>query len=221
MHKILAPLALHLILVQQEYRYRFGNHPYPPGLLCCPCVSSPAFCTKQIAYRDFMQLRQINKQQYRSHLNVIMISSIALFSAMGVGFSTILIYFFGKAPGENFYLNLTGVATAGLIAAVVLKKLKHTRYFDEVAYVWDLKYELNLIHRKFRQIQKAAAQNDHTAAICMLYHYEGSRQLWLLDDNVLNLQELETEFSQFEQKIRQAGLNVSASDYRRHMLEHF
>lgn len=168
-----------------------------------------------------MQLRQIDKHRYRSHLNMVIVCSIALFSALGVGISTMLIYFFGNAPGENFYLNLTGVAIAGVIAATVLKRLKHTRYFHEVAYVWDLKYELNLIHRRFRQLQKAAGQFEPTAVVCMLYHYEGSRQLWLLDDNVINLQELEADMAQFDSKIRQAGLALCASQYRREMLEQF
>lgn len=168
-----------------------------------------------------MQLHQIDKLRYRSHLNVIIVCSIATFAAAGVGLSTLLIALVGNPPGENFMLNLLGVGTAGLIAFLVLKKLKHTDYFREVSYVWDLKYELNLIHRKFTKIQKAAASLDHSAIICLMFHYEGSRQLWLLDDNVLNLQELELEQLQFDSKVRHAGIEASAAQYRRELLEQF
>ncbi len=168
-----------------------------------------------------MQLRHIDKLRYRSHLNAIIVCSIAAFCALGVGFSALLIEVIGNPPGENFLLNLVGVGTAGVIAFWVLKSLKHTDYFREVAYVWDLKYELNLIHRKFAKIQKAAASLDRSAIICLLFHYEGSRQLWLLDDNVLNLQELEVEQLQFDSKIRHAGIDASAQQYSRELLEQF
>lgn len=168
-----------------------------------------------------MQLIPIDKRRYRSHLNVIIVCSIIAFATLGVGLSSLLIAVVGNPPGENFLLNLIGVGTAGFLALVVLKKLKTTEYFREVSYVWDLKYELNLIHRKFQNVKKAAAALDHSAIICLMFHYEGSRQLWLLDDNVLNLQELETEQLQFDSKVRHAGIDASPSQYCRDLLEQF
>ena len=55
----------------------------------------------------------------------------------------------------------------------------------------------------------------------MLYNLYGSKQLWQLDDNTLNLQELELELIQLEHKIQSCGLSLKASDYRRTMLDNF
>ncbi len=168
-----------------------------------------------------MQLTEIDKNTYRSHLNVVIVGAVAVFSGLGVGISTLLIHWFGIPDGDNFYLNLAGVCAGGAIAALCLRQLKNTRYFYEVAYVWDLKHELNLINRKMLMLKKAAEAGDPDALTVLLYSFSGSRQLWLLDDNLLNLQELELELIQLEDKIRALGLKIDAANYQRQLLDKF
>lgn len=168
-----------------------------------------------------MQLKQIDKDRYRSHFNVVIVFAVAVFSALGVGFSALLIRWFGVAGGDNFYLNLLGVATAALLSVLTLRALKSTAYFYELAYIWDLKQELNLINRKQLKLKAAVAANDPDAITIMLYNLTGSRQLWLLDDNVLNLQELELELIQLEHQIKNLGLQISAEQYNRNLLQKF
>lgn len=168
-----------------------------------------------------MQLKQIDKDRYRSHFNVVIVFAVAVFSALGVGFSALLIRFFGEAGGDNFYLNLLGVATAAVLSVLTLRALKSTSYFYELAYIWDLKQELNLINRKHLKLKAAVAANDPDAITIMLYNLTGSRQLWLLDDNVLNLQELELELIQLEHQIKNLGLQISAEQYNRNLLQKF
>lgn len=57
--------------------------------------------------------------------------------------------------------------------------------------------------------------------LVMLYNLQGSKQLWQLDDNLLNLQELELELIQLEHKIRACGLMLDASQYHRRLLDKF
>jgi hypothetical protein len=168
-----------------------------------------------------MQLKDINKDTYRSHLNVIIVLAIAFFAAVGVGLSSVLVFYFGSVAGDNFFLNLLGVSIGGAIAAFCLHKLKSSAYFYEVAYVWDLKHELNLINRRLSQLKRAANDGNVEAIIVLLYNFHGSRQLWQLDDNVLNLQELELELIQLEDKIRQLGLKLEPNQYQRQLLTKF
>ena len=44
-----------------------------------------------------MQLKEINKDTYRSHLNVIIVLAIAFFAAVGVGISSLLVFYFGNS----------------------------------------------------------------------------------------------------------------------------
>lgn len=168
-----------------------------------------------------MQLKEINKDTYRGHLNVIIVFAIGFFAAVGVGISSLLVFYFGAAAGDNFFLNLLGVSIGGAIAAFCLHRLKSSAYFYEVAYVWDLKQELNLINRQLSQLKRAAADNNVDAIIILLYNYHGSHQLWQLDDNVLNLHELELELIQLEDKIRQLGLKLEPNQYQRALLNKF
>ncbi len=64
-------------------------------------------------------------------------------------------------------------------------------------------------------------RDNPDAILVMLFNYHGSRQLWLLDDNVLNLQELEVQLQQLEQQIQQLGLTVTIADYHRALLDKF
>lgn len=168
-----------------------------------------------------MQLVDIDKNTYRSHLNMVIVAAVAVFSVLGVGISALLVFWFGTVQGQNFYLNLLGVSIGGAIAAWCLHRLKTTRYFYEVAYVWDLKQELNLINRKLAVLKKAVEAQDSDAMTVMLYHLQGSKQLWQLDDNLLNLQELELELIQLEHKIRGSGLSLDPNQYQRSMLDKF
>jgi len=168
-----------------------------------------------------MQLIDINKHTYRSHLNVIIVLAIAFFAAVGVGISSLFVFYFGAATGDNFFLNLLGVSIGGAIAAFCLQRLKSSAYFYEVAYVWDLKHELNLINRKLSILKRAANDGNVDAILILLYNYHGSRQLWQLDDNVLNLQELELELIQLDDKIRQLGLKLEPNQYQRILLTKF
>ena len=54
-----------------------------------------------------MQLIEIDKNTYRSHLNTVIVAAVAVFSALGVSISALLIHWFGAAQGQNFYLELT------------------------------------------------------------------------------------------------------------------
>ncbi len=168
-----------------------------------------------------MQLIEIDKARYRRHLNITITVAVVSFAILGVGLSSLLIHFFGAAPGENFWLNLLGVAIAAVIVGKTLQNLKQRPWFAEIAYVWQLKHELNLINRRLRSIQAAVKADRKQAIIVMLFNYHGSRQLWLLDDNILNLQELELQLQQLEQQIQRLELPVTVADYRRELLDEF
>lgn len=168
-----------------------------------------------------MQLIEIDKARYRRHLNIVITVAVVSFAMLGVGLSSILIHFFGNAPGENFWLNLTGVAIAAILVGHTLQRLKQHPWFTEIAYVWQLKHELNLINRRLRPLQAAVKANNKNAMIVMLFNYQGSRQLWRLDDNTLNLQELETELAQLELQIQRLEISVSVTDYHRSLLDDF
>ncbi|GHG66992.1 DUF3087 domain-containing protein [Alishewanella longhuensis] len=168
-----------------------------------------------------MQLKMIDKTLYRQRLNRITVASILALIIVSLSSSTLLIALLSDGTGSNFWLNFSGVAMGCLIVGYTLKRLKQHPYFSEVAYIWDLKHELNLIQRKRKAIDAAAAQNDINALIIQAFSFKASKLVWQLDDNTLMMSELTIADNKLQQQIAAAGLTLDATDYERDLLARF
>lgn len=169
-----------------------------------------------------MQLKKIDKSLYRQRLRRISILSVLALLIISFACSALLIQLFSEPNSGNFYYNLAGVILGCLVVGFTLKKLKYSSpYFAEAAYIWDLKHELNLIQRKLKAIQAAAAKNDQAALTILSFSYAGSRLIWQLDDNTLMMSELNQADSALQQQIEALGVTISADQYQRELLARF
>ena len=168
-----------------------------------------------------MQLIAIDKTLYRERLRKIIVVLIVCFLALSVGISSLLIELLQRAPGENLDLNVLGVAAAFACCFFSLQRFKSHPYFYEFFYVLQLKHELNLIQRKIKAVKKAAAADDITALTILLFSYQGSKQLWTLDDNDLHLEQLEQDLVMLEAQMQEKNLHLTVEQYQRNMLDRF
>lgn len=137
-----------------------------------------------------MQLIEIEPRRYRQRLNKVIFACIGLLTIGSLAISQLLILLIPSSDGSHFHWNLLGVIIAAISLFILLVKLKKQPYLYEVSYVWDLKQALNKINRRMTKILKAAEQGDHTAMQILHFSYEGSRQLWQLDNNTLTINHL-------------------------------
>ncbi len=168
-----------------------------------------------------MQLLTIDKTLYRQRLNRITVASIFALIILSLGSSTLLIALIGNSEGGNFWLNFAGVVFGCLVVGLSLSRLKSTAYFHDVAYIWDLKHELNLIQRKQRAIDAAAANNDLDALCILAFSYAASKLVWQLDDNTLMMSELNLASNRLQDKLAAANLTVDPAAYTRELLARF
>ena len=168
-----------------------------------------------------MQLREIDKARYRKHLKVVFAGIAAALMITTVGASTLFIYLFSTPEVSHFSHNMAGVAAAAAIVFIVLNKFRPHPYMFEVVYVWDLKQQLNLIHRKLRKIEAAVGNNDDDAMIIMNFMYRGSKQLYELDDNTITMESLVSKIRVLDQRMEDAGLSLSTDAYNPTMLGRF
>jgi len=168
-----------------------------------------------------MQLRAVDKASYRKHLNRITVLSILALVVLSLGSSTLLIALLSDGQGSNFWLNFSGVVIGCIIVGLTLSRLKTHPYFTDVAYVWALKHELNLIQRKLKAIEQGAAELNPDALLILSFSYAGSKLVWQLDDNTLMMSELTLADNRLQQKIADAGLTLDPADYRRELLNRF
>jgi hypothetical protein len=168
-----------------------------------------------------MQLKEIDKTRYRKHLNVVFAGIVIALVIIGPGSSTLYIYFLSTPEESHFIHNLAGVVTAAGIVVYVLNKLRTHPFMLEVVYVWDLKQQLNRIHRKQRQIEAAVEKDDHDAMIILKFQYRGSKQLYELDDNTITMDSLLSKIRVLDKRIEAAGLNTPINAYQPSMLDKF
>jgi len=168
-----------------------------------------------------MQLREIDKSRYSKHLKVVFASMIAALMIIAVSTSALLIYIFSTPEAPHFMLNLAGVVIAAVVVFFVLTKLRQYPFMFEVVYVWDLKQQLNRIYRKQRKIEVAVEKGDHDAMNIMNYLYRGSKQLYLLDDNTITLEDLAINIQTLDRRMEAAGMSLSTDSYDKAMLDRF
>jgi hypothetical protein len=160
-----------------------------------------------------MKLRTIDKARYRKNLNRLMFGCAAGLMIGALTLSTLLIALIGNGQVSHFYLNLTGVAVSGFIVTALLNHFKHHQLMTEVYYVWLLKKQLNLISRKLTKVELGVDNADMTAMIILNFYYQGSHQLWQLDDNTITMDTLKQKMTQLENRLTDNAYNVTTDDY--------
>ncbi|KGJ99690.1 DUF3087 family protein [Thalassotalea sp. ND16A] len=169
-----------------------------------------------------MNLLNIDKQRYRQHLNKVIVGFIASFLLLALVFGQLLISIFAEPGGDNFWLNLSGVAIAFIIVASVINHFKHHPFMTEILYVWQLKQQINYIYRKLKPIEaQAFTQSNINALICLSFYYQACRQLYLLDDNTITLSSLTTAENKLKLFIDDHNLTIDSKDYQQQLLTAF
>ncbi|ANO35079.1 hypothetical protein BCU83_05010 [Vibrio breoganii] len=168
-----------------------------------------------------MQLKEIDKKRYRSRLNVVIVACIVSLAVLSLSISQTLIYLFPSEAGSHFHWNLLGVVVSAIAVGMTLRKLKSHPKMFEVAYIWDLKHQLNLIYRKNRKLLAAAEQGNKEAMLALQFSYQGSRQLWQMDDNTITMSSLNTAQNQLDKWVEEYDVQLDISDYHSGLLKEF
>lgn len=121
----------------------------------------------------------------------------------------------------NFRYNLLGVILALLACAAGLYQLKHSQFFVEVYYVWQLKQLQNLVYRRLKKIKSAATGGDADAMLILSFYYASLKQVYLLDDNTLTITKLDRDIENLNEQIKANGLTLLVSQFDRALLAKF
>jgi hypothetical protein len=168
-----------------------------------------------------MQLREINKNRYRKHYRITFAGIAFVLLIIAPATSALFISLFSNPEGSYFFHNLAGVIVGVAIITFALNKFRHHPFMVEVVYVWDLKQQLNKIHRKQRKIEAAIENNDKDAMIIMNFMLHGSKQLYELDDNTITMEDLLRKIQVHDERMQAAGLSSSTDAYNPAMLKQF
>lgn len=168
-----------------------------------------------------MKLREIDKQRYSKHYKIVFAAIATALIIISIASSTLLIRWFSTPDETHLILNMTGVAFAGLLSAYALYHFRDHAFMEELVYVWKLKNQLNRIYRKQRKIEPLIEDNHVDAMIVMNYMYQGSKQLYELDDNSITLNNLTNKSERLSARIKENGLQLTTEDYHADLLGQF
>ena len=171
---------------------------------------------------DFhMRLRPVDKNRYSKHYKMVFGAIVLALIVISLSTSALLIRVFSAPEASNFLLNLAGVVVAALLVSYGLYRFRHHPFMDEVVYVWNLKQQLNRIYRKQRRIEPLIDEQNLDAMVIMNYFYQGSKQLYELDDNTITLDNLAIKFNHLNDRLEQTGLKLTTDEYEPGMLDQF
>lgn len=168
-----------------------------------------------------MKLRPIDKKRYRKHYKIVFAAIAIELVIVSLISSTLLISWLGSPDESHFILNLAGVVVAGLLVLFVLYHFKGHPFMDELVYVWNLKKQLNSIYRKQHKIEPLIEDNNLDAMVIMNYMYEGSKQLYELDDNTITLGDLAIKAKYLNTKLEEKEIKLKTDDYYSGLLDQF
>ena len=168
-----------------------------------------------------MKLKPVDKYRYRKHYRIVFAAIVIELTIISLACSTLLISWLGSANETHFTLNLAGFVVAVLLVAYTLYRFREHPFMDEVVYVWNLKKQLNRIYRKQHKIEPLIEDNNVDAMVIMNYMYQGSKQLYELDDNTITLDDLAIKARHLDTKIEAQGLKLTADDYHPGLLAQF
>jgi len=168
-----------------------------------------------------MQLENIDKARYSKHFKLVFVAVVAALLVISISTSSLMIQLFTDGEGSHFWLNLAGVVIAALITGSFLRKFRQHPFMYEVMYVWDLKQQLNAVNRKQKQLKEAAEQGDAVAMQALNFCYQGSRQLFLLDDNTLTMEELERWMDELQTLADDHQVDLDLEQYEPSVLSNY
>lgn len=168
-----------------------------------------------------MKLRQIDKNRYRKHYRIVFAIIVIALLVISLVTSTLLISWLSTPDESHFKLNIAGVVVAVLFVSYAVYRFRDHQFMDELVYVWNLKKQLNRIYRKQHKIEPLIDDNNVDAMVIMNYMYQGSKQLYELDDNTITMSELEIKTRHLITKLEENKLKLTTDDYYSGLLDQF
>ena len=156
----------------------------------------------------FFKLENINPDEYRQQTRKATWIIIAVFVALTMLLSSLLVMFFGEPGGNNFRLNVTGVVIAVLFTAALVRQLFSKQpWMAANMYGWRLKRSLMSITNVMRHVKSGVeAQNPIAMKLLRFYHL-GLMQMHHFDGNTSETTQMVYEVDKHKMLMEELGID--------------
>lgn len=156
----------------------------------------------------FFRLKKINPDEYRSQTRKATWIIITIFVALAMLLSSLLVMFLGEPGGDNFRLNIAGVAlgvfsTAALVRVVLIKQ----PWMAANIYGWQLKRSLMSVTNVMHHVTDGVAARNPAAMKLLRFYHLGLMQMHQLDANSSETSQIMHEINAHTQQMLELGID--------------
>ena len=161
-----------------------------------------------LANPGFFKLKKIDPEQYRSQTRKATWIIIAVFIALAMLLSSLLVMFFGEAGGDNFRLNIAGVA-AGVLTTAALVRLVFIKqpWMAANIYGWQLKRSLMSVTNVMHHVTDGGKAHNPVAMKLLRFYHLGLMQMHQLDANSSETSQIMHEINAHMEQMTEMGID--------------
>lgn len=166
------------------------------------------FMHNQSPSDNFFKLANINPEDYRQQTRKATWIIIVVFVALAMLLSSLLVMFFGEPGGDNFRLNIAGVATGVLITAALVRQIfSKQSWMAANLYGWRLKRSLMSVTNVMHHVTAGVAEQNIAAMKLLRFYHLGLMQMHHLDANTSEVSQMVSEVDEHKQRMQELNMD--------------
>lgn len=160
------------------------------------------------------EIKSINAEQYRADTRRSSLMIAVLFAGLAMLLSGLCVRLFGEPGGDNFVLNVIGVA-AGLGVTVLLVRvyLSKQTFMASAVYGWRLKRALMQVTNQMHIVKEQVAAGNPVAMQVLRFYHLGVAQMHVLDANSSSLAQMREEIDAHHDAMQALGLETEQTRF--------
>lgn len=159
-------------------------------------------------------LADIKPEEYRQQTRKATWIIITVFVALAMLVSSLLVMFFGEPGGDNFRLNLAGVATGVVITAALVRLVFSKQpWMAANVYGWQLKRSLMSITNVMHNVTEGVATGNPVAMKLLRFYHLGLIQMQQLDGNTSEISQIIYEADAHKQSMQALGIDCEQQTF--------
>ncbi|MDY0249580.1 MAG: DUF3087 family protein [Pseudomonas sp.] len=170
---------------------------------------APAPITATKNNSSLFKLAQIKPEDYRQQTRKATWIIIAVFVALAMLISSLLVIFFGEAGGDNFRLNMAGVAVGVVITAALVRLVFSKQpWMAANVYGWQLKRSLMRVTNVMHNVTDGVTAQNQSAMKLLRFYHLGLIQMHHLDGNTSEISQMIHEVDEHQQRMQALGIDI-------------
>ncbi|MBK5542555.1 DUF3087 domain-containing protein [Pseudomonas sp. TH05] len=155
------------------------------------------------------EIKPFDPATYRQQTRRSTLFIALIFLSLAMVLSSAAVLLFGQPGGDNFWLNVAGVA-AGLALSIGLMRVRFWSqpWMAAAVYGWQLKRSLMSVTNVMHHVTAGVQARDPAAMKLLRFYHQGIHQMHQLDANSSGQDQLVREADQHKEAMQAMGLDT-------------